>query len=48
MDMCWQGLALSIEFLNQGRVVFLYKLVEQFCTAMGWGMIHKLTWRFTG
>ena len=29
MDMCWQGLALSIEFFNQGGVVFLYKLVEQ-------------------
>ena len=29
MDMCWQAFALSSELLNQGGVVFLYKLVEQ-------------------
>ena len=27
--MCWQAFALSIEFFNQGWVVFCYKLVEQ-------------------
>ena len=29
MDMCWQALVFSIEFFNQGGVVFLYELVEQ-------------------
>ena len=29
MDMCWQAFALSSELLNQGGVVFLYKLLEQ-------------------
>ena len=32
MDMYRQGLALSIEFLNQGGVAFLYNLVEPFST----------------
>jgi hypothetical protein len=49
MDMCWQAFALSIELLNQGGVVFLYKLVEQ---SMPWvtafvGGVPKgiLAWR---
>jgi hypothetical protein len=47
--MCWQAFALSIELLNQGGVVFLYKLVEQ---SMPWvtafvGGVTKgiLAWR---